>query len=275
VTARATSPIRTVLIGATGRMGHEVLRVFREYPALKLTGAVASTWNVALGEDAGIGAGLGAIGVPVSADLPALLGSAQLAIDFSTAEAASSHVAACAQARVPLLLGTTGLPAELEGTLASAALAIPLLAAPNTSLGIAVLVELVRQAATALPADYDIEIVETHHRHKRDAPSGTAIALGAAAASARGVEFTGPPGSAGASGPRSTGQVGFASVRGGDAVGEHTVLFLGQGERLSLQHAATDRAVFARGALRAGQWLAAQPPGRYRMSDVFSSKSDS
>jgi 4-hydroxy-tetrahydrodipicolinate reductase len=271
VTARATGPIRTVLVGATGRMGHEVLRVLREYPALTLTGAVASTWNVALGEDAGLSAGLGAIGVPITADLPPLLGSAQLAIDFSTAEAASSHLAACAHARVPLLLGTTGLAPELEGALASAAAAIPLLAAPNTSLGIAVLIELVRQAATALPAGYDIEIVETHHRHKRDAPSGTALALGAAAARARGVEFTPPPGSPG---PRSDGQVGFASVRGGDAVGEHTVLFLGQGERLSLQHSATDRAVFARGALRAGQWLAAQPPGRYRMSDVFTTKSE-
>jgi 4-hydroxy-tetrahydrodipicolinate reductase len=258
------APIRTVLVGATGRMGTNILREWARYPQLLLTGAVASAASAQLGADAGQAAGGAPAGVPVSAALGPLLPGAQLVIDFSNPGAAASNLAACVEARVPLLLGTTGLEASLEASFALAARRIALLVAPNTSLGVSLLLELVRQAARALPAQYDIEVLELHHRHKRDAPSGTALALGQAAAEARGSTL------AARTGPRAGGQIGFAALRGGDAVGEHEVWFLGEGERLRLGHVATDRAVFARGALQAGLWLAGQPPGRYAMRDFFS-----
>jgi 4-hydroxy-tetrahydrodipicolinate reductase len=170
---------------------------------------------------------------------------------------------------VPLLLGTTGLPPVLEPEFVQAATHIPLLVAPNTSPGVNLLLELVRRAAGALPEAYDIEIVEAHHRRKADAPSGTALALGAAAAEGRGrsLESSAVYARQGVTGPRTSGQIGFATVRGGDVVGEHEIHFLGDGERLMLRHSVSDRSVFARGALLAGRWLAGQRPGRYRMSD--------
>lgn len=260
-----------VLVGASGRMGTQLLRLLDQFPALRLVGAVASERSDALGKDAGLHAGAAARALPISAALPPLLQQADLVVDFSTPGAAAAHVAACVAARVPLLLGTSGLPAELLAPLAAAADVIPLLVAPNTSLGVTLLLELVRQAAQALPTDYDIEIVEAHHRHKVDAPSGTALALGEAAAAGRGQSLAeqavytrhGSPG------PRHDGQIGYAVLRGGDVVGEHEVWFLGQGERLLLKHSATDRSVFARGALLAAQWLAGKPAGRYGMKDVF------
>ena len=195
-----------------------------------------------------------------TADLPAALANAGLAIDFSSAAASAANLAACVAARVPLLLGTTGLPASLEPELAAAARQIPLLVAANTSLAVNLLLELVTRAAAALPDSFDISVAESHHRDKRDAPSGTALALGAAAQAGR------------AAAGREGTEVAYAVTRGGDIVGEHTVHFNGAGERLSLGHVATDRAVFARGALAAGAWLARQAPGRYRMQDLFGKK---
>ncbi|HEY5019664.1 MAG TPA: 4-hydroxy-tetrahydrodipicolinate reductase [Steroidobacteraceae bacterium] len=266
--------IRTVLIGATGRMGLNILALLPHFPALQLCGAVASEHSAAIGKDASTRAGGPPSGVTVSSALPPLLRDADLAIDFSNAHAAAANLAACVAARVPLLLGTTGLPRELQAPLGAAADSIALLVAPNTSPGLNLLLELVRSAARTLASDYDIEILETHHRDKRDAPSGTALALGEAAAQGRGVSFEQQAIFArhGATPPRLPGQIGFAAVRGGDVVGEHEVMFLGEGERLVLSHSATDRSVFARGALIAGQWLAGKPPGRYAMSDVFSIK---
>jgi 4-hydroxy-tetrahydrodipicolinate reductase len=267
--ASKASPTRTVIVGASGRMGTQMLRLLPNFPMLKLVGAVASGRSAALGKNAGAVAGAGT--VPISASLPPLLAAADLVIDFSTASAAAAHLAACVAARVPLLLGTSGLPPELAAPLAAAAESIPLLVAPNTSPGVSLLLDLVRQAAQALPASYDIEIVETHHRHKIDAPSGTALALGEAAAGGRAVALSEQATYArhGHADARREGQIGFAVVRGGDVVGEHEVWFLGDGERLLLKHSATDRSVFARGALLAGQWLAGRPAGRYRMRDVF------
>jgi len=262
--------IRTVIVGASGRMGTQMLRLLPEFPALTLVGAVASERSAALGQPIHQQAGA----LAISAQLPPLLEGADLVIDFSTAAAAAAHVAACVGARVPLLLGTTGLPAELAAPLAAAADLIPLLVAPNTSPGVALLLELVRQSAQSLPAGYDIEIVETHHRDKRDAPSGTALALGAAAAEARGGTLAGQAvygwhGHGHEQGGRGRGQIGISSLRGGDVVGEHEICFLGDGERLLLKHVATDRSVFARGALLAGQWLAGRPAGLYGMRDIF------
>ncbi|HEX4023724.1 MAG TPA: 4-hydroxy-tetrahydrodipicolinate reductase [Steroidobacteraceae bacterium] len=274
--AGAAPATRLVLIGASGRMGLQILQQLPEIPTLRLTGAVASERSGALGRDAGMLAGIGDSGVAICAALPPLLAQADVAVDFSTGTAAAANLAACAAAGVPLLIGTTGLPADLQAPLAAAARHIALLVAPNTSLGVNLLLELVRRAAQALPLSYDIEVLEAHHRHKRDAPSGTALALAGAAAEGRGQDLPERAGVAPTdrSGQRPQGQIGFAAVRGGDVVGEHQVLFLGDGERVSLGHAATDRGVFARGALLAARWLARQPPGRYRMADVLFSKSD-
>lgn len=247
---------RAVIIGVSGRMGQALVRAAGELPSLRITAAVASPASASLGRDAGVLAGMEPLGVAVTSDLPAALATADVAIDFSQPHATRANVAACRVARKPLLIGTTGFEAQItQPELAAAASEIPLLIAPNTSLGVAVLTELVHRAARALPAEFDIEIIEAHHRTKRDAPSGTALALARAAAEGRGGV------------PERT--IGFAVVRAGDIVGEHTVLFAGPGEEVRLTHRASDRAIFARGALRAALWLRGQAPGRYDMSDII------
>jgi 4-hydroxy-tetrahydrodipicolinate reductase len=265
------APARVVIIGVNGRMGQALVRVAGELPTVRITAAVASASSPSLGRDAGVLAGTQPLGVEVTGDLTAALAAADVAVDFSQPHATRANIAACRAARKPLLIGTTGFAAELtEPELDAAAAEIPLLIAPNTSLGVALLMELVRRAARALPDEFDIEIVEAHHRTKRDAPSGTALALARAAGEGRGL----PPAearsgsSAGRTGPRRQGEIGLAVVRGGDIVGEHTVLFAGPGEELRLSHRAGDRTIFARGALRAAGWLWAQPPGRYGMNDI-------
>ncbi len=252
-------------------MGQSLLRAARSFPDLVVTGAVASVASAALGRDAGELAGTAPLGVTVSADLPSALASADVALDFSRPEATAGNLAACRSAGTPLLLGVTGYPGQIEAEFAEAARHIPLLVAPNTSLGVTLLVELVRTAARALPEAFDIEIVETHHRMKRDAPSGTALALARAAGEGRGLPADAALAGAGATraGPRQAGQIGFAVLRGGDAVGEHDVRFLGTGETLVLGHRASDRSVFARGALTAALWLAQQRAGRYSMRDIL------
>ncbi len=252
-------------------MGQSLLRAARSFADLAITGAVASAASGALGRDAGELAGTAPLGVAVSADLPSALASADVAIDFSRPEATAANLAACRSAGTPLLLGVTGYPGQIEAQLAAAARHIPLLVAPNTSLAVTLLVELVRTAARALPEAFDIEIVETHHRMKRDAPSGTALALARAAGEGRGLPADAALAGAGATraGPRQAGQIGFAVLRGGDAVGEHDVRFLGTGETLVLGHRASDRSVFARGALTAALWLAQQRAGRYSMRDIL------
>ncbi|HEY6825195.1 MAG TPA: 4-hydroxy-tetrahydrodipicolinate reductase, partial [Steroidobacteraceae bacterium] len=191
-----------------------------------------------------------------------------VALDFSQAAAARGTLDACRAARKPLLLGTTGFGAQLDAQLAAAAREVALLVDPNTSLGVALLTELTRAAAQALPASFDIDVLELHHRLKQDAPSGTARALVQVAAEARGLAA---PNTAGgrSPGPRPDGEIGLASLRAGDIVGEHTVLFCGAGEELALTHRAHDRGIFARGALSAALWLSSCPPGRYGMGDFL------
>jgi 4-hydroxy-tetrahydrodipicolinate reductase len=214
--------------------------------------------------------------VRVTADLAQALSQADVAIDFSNADATQSNLTACRQARKPLLIGTTGFASDLTAAFEAAAKDIPLLVAPNTSVGVTLLIELVHQAARALPPQFDIEIVEAHHRMKRDAPSGTALALGKAAAEGRGQPFNSSEAGGRRGGTaRQDGEIGFAVLRGGDIVGEHSVLFAGIGESLTLSHRATDRAIFARGALQAAAWLAPRPAGRYFMRDLFAHKSGS
>jgi 4-hydroxy-tetrahydrodipicolinate reductase len=273
-------PLNVVIIGAAGRMGRALVRAASELPdQLVVTGAVASTTSTSLGRDAGELAGIGRIDVRITDDLAAALARSDVVIDFSQPHATRSNLAVCRAARKPLLIGTTGYAAELIPLFDAAATEIPLLVAPNTSIGVTLLIELTRIAAKALPADFDIEIVEAHHRMKKDAPSGTALALGKAAAEGRGL----PEGAVakaasvvqaggGRSGERVPGDLGFAVIRGGDIVGEHTVLFAGTGEQVSMGHRATDRAIFARGALRASLWLASKSPGRYFMRDFIGLK---
>ena len=266
--------IRVALIGVSGRMGRALVRAAAEIPSLSIVAAVASSASSALGKDTGELAGLARTGIPVTADLAAALPQSDVAIDFSSAHATQSNLTACRNARKPLLIGTTGFSSELTAAFDAAAKDIPLLVAPNTSLGVTLLIELVRQAAHTLPPQFDIEIIEAHHRMKRDAPSGTALALGKAAAEGRGQPFERADASAHSDGvARSDGRIGFAVVRGGDLVGEHSVLFAGIGETLTLSHRATDRALFARGALQAAAWLVSRPPGRYFMRDLVTYKS--
>jgi 4-hydroxy-tetrahydrodipicolinate reductase len=267
--------IRAAIIGVTGRMGRAVVRAASETPDVSVVAAVASATSSALGNDAGELAGVGTIGVPVTKDLPAALSQADVVIDFSSAHATKSNLAACCTARKALLVGTTGFSSELTAAFEAAAKDIPLLVAPNTSVGVTLLIELVREAARALPAQFDIEIIEAHHRLKRDAPSGTALALGKAAADGRNQPFDGTETARTDGRGRRDGEIGFAVVRGGDIVGEHAVLFAGIGESLTLSHRATDRAIFARGALQAAAWLAFRPPGRYFMRDLVAYKSGS
>ena len=266
--------IRAAIIGVSGRMGRALVRAASETSDISVVAAVASAQSSVLGKDAGELAGVGATGVRVTADLAAALSQVDVAIDFSNAQATQSNLTACRQARKPLLIGTTGFASDLTAAFAAAAKDIPLLVAPNTSLGVTLLIELVRQAARALPAQFDIEIIEAHHRMKRDAPSGTALALGKAAAEGRGRPLGSEESAVRRAGTaRQDGEIGFAVVRGGDIVGEHTVLFAGMGESLTLSHQATDRAIFARGALQAAAWLESRPAGQYFMRDLVAHKS--
>ncbi|HTQ35859.1 MAG TPA: 4-hydroxy-tetrahydrodipicolinate reductase [Steroidobacteraceae bacterium] len=261
---------RVGIVGAAGRMGMELVKVLRDTPGARLAAAIDRPDGASVGKDAGEVAGLPAIGVRIGADLAAVIGGLDVLIDFSTGAAVAATATVCGAAGVALLVGTTALDENARHQLDAAAGKIPLLISANTSLALNVLLNLVRQAARALPAGYDIEILEAHHRHKIDAPSGTALALGEAAAAGRGERLASPVGVTGATaGARQPGSIGFSVVRGGDVVGEHDVRFLGPGEQLRLSHVATDRAIFARGAVAAALWLVKRPAGRYQMADFI------
>jgi 4-hydroxy-tetrahydrodipicolinate reductase len=267
--------IRVAIIGATGRMGQALVRAGRETSALRIVAAVASQNSPHIGQDVGQLADQASLGVPVTNDLRAALAACDVVIDFSHPEATAANLQACRVAKKPLLIGTTGFPPELEVNFIEAARDIPVLVAANTSIGVSLLTELVRACAHALPPDFDIEIVEAHHRQKKDAPSGTALELGRAAAKARGHELTDVVVTNRAAGAlRAEGDIGFSVIRGGDIIGEHSVLFTGPGEQLTLTHRASDRGIFARGALRAAAWLAVQPAGRYDMQHVAGYKTE-
>lgn len=258
-----------VVFGITGRMGQSLLCALGESREFRLSAAVASADSASLGRDAALEGRPS--GVAVTADPAAALANAAVAIDFSLPQAVAAHAAACAQAGVPLLVGATGLDAATHEVIAAAAQRIPVLVAANTSVGVSLLERLVAIAARSLGPDFDVEILEAHHRMKRDAPSGTAMRLGETVAAARGgaLEDLAQFDRHGDVGARPAGGIGFATLRGGDVVGEHTVIFAGDGERIELTHRATDRMIFARGALRAAAWLIGRPAGLYRMQQVL------
>ena len=264
------------VLGAGGRMGRAVLGCVLESDDLALVGAVTEPGDPLLGRDAAELVGVEPINVPLTDDRKQGLHNAQVAIDFTLPAATESNLRACVESGTALVIGTTGLEDRQQKAIEKAAHEIPIVYARNMSVGVNVFMELVARAAGALGEDYDVEISEAHHRHKVDAPSGTALALGERIAAARGRKladlavYT----REGRTGPRVPGTIGFAVVRGGNIVGEHTVRFIGSEEQVEFSHEAGDRRTFARGAVRAARWAAGQAPGLYTMADVLSLSRD-
>ncbi len=263
--------IRVVVTGAAGRMGGHLVRMIQAEEGLVLAGATERS-GPAVGRDAGTAAGLAPLGVRIVAGLDeALDAGADAVVDFTSAEASVLHAEACARRGTALVVGSTGFGAEGRARMAAAAARIPIVLSPNMSVGVNVLFALMRQAARTLGEAYDVEIVEMHHRKKKDAPSGTAVRLAEVAAEALGrdVERDVAYERHGLIGERRAREIGVQTLRGGDVVGEHTVLFAGEGERLELTHRATSRDQFARGAVRALRWIVGRPPGLHDMADVL------
>ena len=258
------------ITGAAGRMGRMLIQSVLDIDdgSIVLHGAIAHEGGTGVGLDAGMLAGRPACGVIVSDDPVQLFATADAVIDFTRPEASVRFAALAAQGKAVLVTGTTGFSAEDLAALRRAGRHTPIIQSYNMSLGVNLLAALVRQAARALEAGWDIEVVEMHHRHKVDAPSGTAILLGRAAAEGRDVDFDTAK-AIDRDGRRAEGAIGFASLRGGDVVGEHAVILAGAGERIELAHKATDRGIFARGALKAALWGRGRAPGLYSMADVL------
>ena len=263
--------INVIVYGAAGRMGGRIIACAGSETGLRIAGAVEAPGHPDLGRDAGELSGVGAIDCPLTDSLDRVIGKGDVAIDFSAPEAAVENAAACAGAGKSLVVGTTGLGPEGEKRLRSAAAGIACVFSPNMSAGVNLLFRLVAETAEALGDGYDVEIVEAHHRLKKDAPSGTAkkIAEIAAAALHRDLSEAAVYGREGMVGERTQEEIGVHAVRAGDIVGEHTVLFSAPGERLELVHRAHSRDTFARGALRAARFAAAAGPGFYSMRDVL------
>ncbi len=262
---------RIGIVGCAGRMGRMLLKVTAETQACVIAGGAEAPDSPAVGQDLGAQAGLGELGITVGADPAALFAQADAVIDFTAPAISVRHAELAAKAGAVLVLGTTGLDKDQDAAIARAARQATIVQAANMSLGVNVLMELVERTARMLDPDFDIEIVEIHHRYKIDAPSGTALALGKAAAKGRGVDLDDVAQKVrdGITGPRRRGDIGFATLRGGDVAGEHTVALVGDGERIELTHRATTREVFARGAIKAALWARGKPPGLYSMRDVL------
>lgn len=259
------------VIGAAGRMGAAVVREISGTEGCILVAAADDAGHPALGEDAGARAGIGALGVPIGDDPARVFERSSVVIEFSLPDATARHAAMAGAAATPHVIGTTGLDAAQERAVRDAAASAPIVLAPNMSLAVNILFALTRQVAGILDDRFDIEIVEMHHKHKVDAPSGTALGLGRAAAEGRGVSLDAVSQMVrqGQTGARRQGDIGFAVLRGGDVVGEHSVTFAVEGERLELAHKASSRRIFSRGAVHAARWAPAQPPGLYGMADVL------
>ena len=260
-----------VVTGASGKMGQMLVRMVAGSDAMRLVACLERPGHAWLGRDAGEAMGGAAVGVAVTDDPLEAFAKAQAVLDFTVPAATVEFAKLAAQARCVHVIGTTGLePAHLEKIAAAAHHAV-IIRAGNMSLGVNLLVQLTRRIAAALDEDFDIEIVEAHHRAKVDAPSGTALMLGRAAAEGRGIELEthSESGRHGITGARGRGAIGFAAIRGGDIVGEHDVIFAAPGERIVLRHIATDRSIFARGALKAALWGQNREPGEYTMADVL------
>lgn len=265
------SPIPVIIMGAAGRMGSQIISLLREQNELSLASAIEYRTHAAIGRDAGETAGGEKLGVTITPDLPRALKTGRVVIDFTTPEVTAETASLAAKAGVPLVIGTTGLNDSQQRVVQASSKKVAVLHAPNMSIGVNLLFRLAEQAARALGASYDIEIVEAHHRMKKDAPSGTALHLARLLANAIGrkLEQAAVYNRHGREAARQQGQIGIQSVRGGDIVGDHTVIFAGKGERLELTHRAASRDNFARGALLAAKWIVDQPSGLYSMQDLL------
>ncbi|MBI1215180.1 MAG: 4-hydroxy-tetrahydrodipicolinate reductase [Alphaproteobacteria bacterium] len=264
--------MKIAILGGGGRMGQMIARdIIADPRGAQLVASVDHAQSPLLGRDIGEVLGLGATGVALTADRDAAFDKADVLIDFTAPPASAEHAALAAQHGKALVVGTTGLSPEQEAALKKAAEKTAILYAANMSVGVNVLLSVVAQVAKMLDDQYDIEVFEAHHRHKVDAPSGTALALARAAAAGRGVKLDEVmvPARHGYTGPRKPGDIGMSVFRGGDVVGDHTVTFAGTGERIELAHKASDRSLFAKGAVTAARFLAGKPPGLYGMKDAL------
>lgn len=263
--------VRIAVMGASGRMGQMLVRIIDDSDQATLVAAVERAGHDWIGGDLGQKMGGPPRGIPITDQIDEALAVSDVIIDFTTPAVTVALAAKAAHAGVAHIIGTTGFTEADIAAIAEAGKTGKIVRAGNMSLGVNLLVSLTRQVAAALGADYDIEIVESHHRHKVDAPSGTALMLGEAAAQGRGVALSdvADRGRDGITGARKAGDIGFHAIRGGDYIGEHDVVFAGDGERIVLRHVASDRALFARGALRAALWVQAMPAGEYSMLDVL------
>lgn len=263
--------MRLIVAGAGGRMGRTLVRAIAESKGVILAGALEAAGSSFMGQDTGVLAGLGPNGILIGADSQTALHDADGVIDFTAPAATTALAEIAAQAKCVHIIGTTGLSEEDEARIAAAAKSARIVKSGNMSLGVNLLAALVRRVAKTLDEEFDIEIVEMHHNKKIDAPSGTALMLGRAAAQGRGVDLGARSVRArdGHIGARRAGDIGFAVLRGGSVVGEHSVIFAGPAERIELAHKAEDRMIFARGALQAALWARGQGPGLYTMADVL------
>jgi 4-hydroxy-tetrahydrodipicolinate reductase len=255
--------IKIAVIGSCGRMGREIIKIIETDPSLELTGAVEHKDSPFLGSSLG--------SVTVGYDIDSALINADVAIDFSGAAGTGGNLKSYHNAGRPVVIGSTGFMETEKKEILSLSASIPIFMASNMSLGVSVMARLVYLAAKALDSDFNIEVFEAHHKHKKDAPSGTALTLGEAAAKGRGLDFTKAAifSREGLTGERETDSIGFQVMRAGDIVGEHTIFFCGEGERLEIKHTATSRAIFARGALKAAKWLHEKNPGLYSMDELL------
>lgn len=263
--------IKVIVAGAAGRMGGRLVCLLKESAALTLAGAIESKGHVSIGEDAGEVAGCGHMGVPIRDDFAAVIERGEVVIDFSAPTATLEHLRAAAQSRRAMVIGTTGFSPQELTELRSLAKSIPCVFSPNMSVGVNIIFKAIADMAKTFGEDYDIEVIEAHHRLKKDAPSGTALKMAEVLAKAvnRDLDQVGVYARKGMIGERKKGEIGVQSIRAGDIVGDHTVLFGGMGERVEVTHRVQSRDTFARGALRAARWAVRQPPGLYDMMDVL------
>jgi 4-hydroxy-tetrahydrodipicolinate reductase len=267
------SELKTVIAGVSGRMGRALLEAVAADPGCALHGALDRAGSMAVGQDAGLYSGT-QTGIAITDQTATALADAHVLVDFTRPEATLGYLDACRKTGVNLIIGTTGFDTAGKDAIQAAAKEIGIVFAPNFSVGVNLLMQLAETAARVLSEGYDIEIIEAHHRHKIDAPSGTALGIGQAVADALGrdLKTCAIYGREGVTGERKPDTIGFATVRGGDIVGDHTLLFAGIGERVELTHKASSRATFAQGALRAAKWLQGKGPGLYDMRDVLGLK---
>ena len=263
--------MRLVVAGAAGRMGRVLIEIIRQTPGAHLAGAIEQPNSIAIGQDAGLLAGCGQMGVAISGDALSAVAAADGILDFTSPQSTVELAALAAQARLVHVIGTTGLSADDLAKIEAAARHAIIVRSGNMSLGVNLLAALVKKAAKTLGPEYDVEIVEMHHRMKVDAPSGTALLLGTAAAEGRGIALEGHAIRArdGHTGMRKIGDIGFATLRGGTVIGDHKVILAGPSEKIELTHIAEDRNIFARGAVQAALWGKDKKPGLYSMTDVL------